>query len=112
METRKSGLDFSNTVPKILTIYNAKGLTFDSALMPRLVRKSFPGTMAKWANRLLYVRGSHAGHEMALPQRAFQGATIAELDRVRRLADEKPPVITLQRERPAQARARARRQVR
>jgi superfamily I DNA/RNA helicase len=101
VETRKSGLDFSNAVPKILTMYSAKGLTFESVLMPRLVRKSFPGTMAKWANRLLYVGVTRATKWLYLS--GTRGSTIAELDRVRLLADETPPVITVQRERPAEA---------
>jgi superfamily I DNA/RNA helicase len=32
--------DFSDLRPKILTIYSAKGLTFDAVVIPRLVRKA------------------------------------------------------------------------
>jgi len=105
VETRKSGLDFSNAVPKVLTIYGAKGLTFESVLMPRLVRKSFPGTMAKWVNRLLYVGITRATKWLYLG--GVRGSMITELDRVRRLAEERPPVITVQRERPVEAESAA-----
>jgi len=37
----KSGCDFGNSDPKIATYYSAKGLTFDSVLLPRLTESSF-----------------------------------------------------------------------
>jgi superfamily I DNA/RNA helicase len=101
VETRKSGLDFGSALPKVLTIYSAKGLTFDSVLMPRLVRNSFPGKLAKWAERLLYVGVTRATKWLYLS--SVRGATIAELDPLRCLANATPPVITVQRERPVVA---------
>jgi hypothetical protein len=40
VETPKE-MDFTNNIPKIMTYFNAKGLTFDTILMPRLVSGSF-----------------------------------------------------------------------
>jgi superfamily I DNA/RNA helicase len=96
VETVKSGLDFSTAKPKVLTIHGAKGLTFDSVLMPRLVRNSFAGGLEKWAERLLYVGVTRATKWLYLS--GVRGPTIPELERVRRLADEKLPAITVQRE--------------
>lgn len=41
---KKTGLpahDFSSDLPKLMTVYSAKGLTFDSVLIPRLVDGGF-----------------------------------------------------------------------
>jgi superfamily I DNA/RNA helicase len=35
------GLDFSKENPKLMTYHSAKGLTFDTVIMPRLVKSSF-----------------------------------------------------------------------
>lgn len=35
------GLDFNKETPKLMTYHSAKGLTFDTVIMPRLVRSSF-----------------------------------------------------------------------
>ena len=37
----KNQFDFNNNTPKIATYYSAKGLTFDSVLLPRLTESSF-----------------------------------------------------------------------
>ncbi|MCX6879669.1 MAG: ATP-binding domain-containing protein [Verrucomicrobia bacterium] len=34
-------VDFESTVPKISTYHSAKGLTFDSVLLPKLVRTNW-----------------------------------------------------------------------
>lgn len=55
---RKSDLpvhDFSSDRPKLMTIYSAKGLTFDTVLIPRLVSRSFTHTLADRVERLLFV---------------------------------------------------------
>lgn len=39
--TDDGGCDFGNAMPKIATYYSAKGLTFDSVLLPRLTESSF-----------------------------------------------------------------------
>jgi superfamily I DNA/RNA helicase len=99
VETVKNdALDFSSPLPKLLTFHSAKGLTFDSVLMPRLVKNSFAGPMSKRTERLLYVGLTRATKWLYLS--GTRGAMLSELDRTRSLADEHPPVITVQRERP------------
>ena len=39
--------DFTNVKPKILSYHSAKGLTFDTVLLPRLVAASFL-SRARW----------------------------------------------------------------
>jgi superfamily I DNA/RNA helicase len=93
VETRKNGLDFASQVPKVLTLHSAKGLTFDSVLMPRLV----PGTFARrpegLTNRLLYVGITRATKWLYLSTVA--GKAIPTLSRIRKLAELNPPVVTL-----------------
>ena len=102
VETVKNdALDFSTPLPKLLTFHSAKGLTFDSVLMPRLVKNSFPGPMSKRTERLLYVGLTRATKWLYLS--GTQDALLPELQRIRRLAGENPPVITVQRERPVAA---------
>lgn len=48
-------VDFGNERPKLLTYHSAKGLTFDSVLLPRLVPTSFKGMSSSRVNRLLFV---------------------------------------------------------
>ncbi len=102
VETVKNdALDFSTPLPKLLTFHGAKGLTFDSVLMPRLVKNSFAGPMSKRTERLLYVGLTRATKWLYLS--GTQDAMLPELQRICRLAGEKPPVITVQRERPVAA---------
>ena len=54
VETKKN-LDISSNRPKVLTYQSAKGLTFDTVLMPRLVRKSFTRESDDLIERLLFV---------------------------------------------------------
>jgi len=53
-------LDFTNDLPKIMTYFNVKGLTFDTVLLPRLVRSSFPYVSNARTTRLLFVGISRA----------------------------------------------------
>jgi superfamily I DNA/RNA helicase len=53
-------MDFSTDLPKILTYHSAKGLTFDTVLLPRLVPGSFPGMHTRRIERLLFVAISRA----------------------------------------------------
>jgi superfamily I DNA/RNA helicase len=46
-------LDFTSDLPKLLTYHSAKGLTFDSVLMPRLVPRSFE--KVKSVDNMLFV---------------------------------------------------------
>ena len=59
VETKRT-LDFSSNRPKVLTYQSAKGLTFDTVLMPRLVRKSFTREPDDLIERLLLVGITHA----------------------------------------------------
>jgi superfamily I DNA/RNA helicase len=52
--------DFRNDKPKVLSYFSAKGLTFDSVLLPRLVSTSFPNMADERIERLLYVALSRA----------------------------------------------------
>lgn len=47
--------DFSTSRPKLMSFYGAKGLTFDSVIMPRLVPNSFINVSAERIERLLFV---------------------------------------------------------
>jgi superfamily I DNA/RNA helicase len=46
---------FANLVPKIATFYMAKGLTFDSVLMPRLTERAYYWTKPDQRARILFV---------------------------------------------------------
>jgi superfamily I DNA/RNA helicase len=54
LETQKE-LDFATTKPKLITYYSAKGLTFDTVLMPRLVGDQAWKMMEARAAKLLFV---------------------------------------------------------
>ncbi len=48
-------LNFGSPVPQIATCHSAKGLTFDSVLMPRLIDRSFPRVQGAGRQRMLFV---------------------------------------------------------
>jgi len=50
-----NGFDFGNSVPKIVTYFSAKGLTFDSVLLPRLTESSFSWIGDSTRMRLFFV---------------------------------------------------------
>lgn len=52
--------DFANRLPKLMTYHQAKGLTFDSVFLPRLVNGSFPGALGQQLDSLLFVGVSRA----------------------------------------------------
>lgn len=52
--------DFESITPKIATYHSAKGLTFDCAILPRLVELSFKRLSAERRQRLLTVGISRA----------------------------------------------------
>jgi superfamily I DNA/RNA helicase len=54
VETQES-LNFGSSRPKLITYASAKGLTFDSVLLPRLVPESFPRMSPERMQRLLFV---------------------------------------------------------
>jgi len=51
----QDGLDFDSDRPKLITYHSAKGLTFDTVLLPRLTSKSFYQQSAARIERLLFV---------------------------------------------------------
>ncbi|MCS6802457.1 MAG: 3'-5' exonuclease [Chloroflexota bacterium] len=53
-------LDFASNKPKITTIHSAKGLTFDSVFLPRLVVASFPRATVERIRNLLFVAVTRA----------------------------------------------------
>lgn len=48
-------LNFASDTPKVITYHSAKGLTFDSVLLPRLTPKSFPASTPERIERLMFV---------------------------------------------------------
>jgi superfamily I DNA/RNA helicase len=93
IETRKVGLDFANSTPKAITIHSAKGLTFDSVLLPRLVSSSFSGPLEGWASRLLYVGMTRATRWVYFS--TVRGRALPEVGRIRALSQTKPPIVAL-----------------
>ena len=61
--------------------------------MPRLVANSFAGPMNGYTERLLYVGFTRATKWLYLS--TIIGKAIPGLDRVRKLSELKPPVVTL-----------------
>lgn len=49
------GHDFSSPRPKLMAFHSAKGLTFDSVFMPRMLRKYFPHTHPDRIERLIFM---------------------------------------------------------
>ena len=47
--------DFTPPLPKVMSYYGAKGLTFDSVFMPKIVSSSFQNTSPERIARLLFV---------------------------------------------------------
>lgn len=79
-------MDFTNNTPKIMTYFGAKGLTFDTVLMPRLVNTSFIGTDESRLARLLFVGIVRATKWVYLS--TCQGKEIPLLKRLKPLQEE------------------------
>ena len=73
-------MDFSTDLPKILTYHSAKGLTFDTVLLPRLVSGSFPTMSNKRIERLLFVAISRATKWVYMSTK--KGSDFSILDRL------------------------------
>lgn len=86
----KDTLDFSSNRPKVLTYQSAKGLTFDSVLMPRLIRRSFTREPEDLIERLLFVGITRAMTWVYLsstePDSLVPLAKLAEAEQTRSLA--------------------------
>ncbi|MCS6910464.1 MAG: AAA family ATPase [Anaerolineales bacterium] len=92
IETQEN-LDFGSCRPKLITYHSAKGLTFDSVLLPRLVTESFPRTSADRQRRLLFVAVTRATRWVYLSTVA--DGTLPLLADLRPLVSER--VLTAQR---------------
>jgi len=87
-------LDFSSGIPKILTLHSAKGLTFDTVIMPRLVQASFPRVSDMRRERLLFVGITRATKWVYLS--TVEGNGISELDKLVKLSALPDAPITIQ----------------
>lgn len=86
-------MDFQNDIPKIMTYYGAKGLTFDTVLLPRLVRSSFPRISDSRIMRLLFVGITRASKWVYMSSR--QEGIIPALESLMPL--ERTKILTIQR---------------
>lgn len=78
-------LDFSSGAPKILTYHSAKGLTFDTVLLPRIVQRSFYGIDDdEVINRQLFVAITRAMKWVYMS--TLNGKEIASLEKITELA--------------------------
>jgi superfamily I DNA/RNA helicase len=82
---RRTPMSFSNGVPKVLTFHSAKGLTFDTVLLPRLVPNSFPMVSSPRLEKLMYVGITRATKWVYLS--TIKGRGIDALNRLRKLAE-------------------------
>ncbi|HHW42227.1 MAG TPA: UvrD-helicase domain-containing protein [Desulfotomaculum sp.] len=85
-------LDFASGLPKMITYHSAKGLTFDTVLLPRLVPASFPNKKEETIARLLFVGITRATKWVYLS--TYRDRALTVLGRVDPLAAE--GVITIQ----------------
>ena len=60
IQDHKQPIDFSNPCPKLMTYHSAKGLTFDSVFLPRLIGSSFSNHSALLQLRLMFVATTRA----------------------------------------------------
>ena len=79
-------IDFATDKPKLMPYYSAKGLTFDSMLLPRLVPRSFPHLDAEQIERLLFVGISRATRWVYLS--TAEEKPLPSLERLKQLAKE------------------------
>jgi superfamily I DNA/RNA helicase len=68
----KQVLDFSSSAPKLLTYHSAKGLTFDTVLLPRLVKGSFERPAQDRTLRMMFVAVTRAARWVYLSTVAGQ----------------------------------------
>lgn len=88
----KSGLTFGNGVPKVMTWNSAKGLTFDSVLIPRLVPGAFGPVSSARREKLLCVAITRATRWAYLS--TCRDKVLPELDRLRQLsATPSAPIV-------------------
>lgn len=92
---RTEELDFNSDVPKLMTYHSAKGLTFDSVLLPRLVKSSFRTVSEERSERLLFVATSRATKWVYMS--TSRNEAFKPLEKILPLRDE--GVLTVQGER-------------
>lgn len=78
----ESFCDFDNMIPKIATYHMAKGLTFDTILLPRLSLKSFPNVSQKSRQKMIFVGIARATQWVYLS--TVENMELEELDLLRR----------------------------
>jgi len=88
-------LNFASQLPKVLTIHSAKGLTFDSILLPRLVPASFSGGFEKMVNRLLFVGMTRATRWLYMS--TVTGREFPAIAIIKALARMKQPAVAVER---------------
>jgi superfamily I DNA/RNA helicase len=94
-------LDFTTDLPKIMTYHSAKGLTFDTILLPRLVPRSFSSVSEARIECLLFVAISRATKWVYMS--TTEAADFAPLQR---FSEQQNNWITIQRSRePVSARS-------
>ena len=74
VQGRGEALDFSSPAPKLLTYHSAKGLTFDTVLLPRLVNGSFEKPAEAQILRMMFVAVTRAARWVYLSTVAGQEA--------------------------------------
>lgn len=76
--------DFGNLVPKVATFFQAKGLTFDSVILPRLTEQAYQWTRPRQRGRMLFVGIARATQWVYLS--TVRDAEFAEIDVLRAAA--------------------------
>ena len=72
VQGRCETLNFANLTPKLLTYHSAKGLTFDSVLLPRVVKSSFERRTEDQVLRMMFVAVTRAARWVYLSTVAGQ----------------------------------------
>jgi len=78
--------DFRNLVPKIATFFMAKGLTFDSVVLPRLTAQAYQWTKPRQRGRMMFVGIARATQWVYLS--TVRGTEFEEIDVLRAAASE------------------------
>lgn len=76
----ENGLNFSSSLPKLMTYFGAKGLTFDAVFMPRLLSQSFERFSEARVEKLLFVGITRATKWVYLS--TIDGNSLPALDRL------------------------------
>lgn len=99
VETQEN-LSFSTACPKLITFHSAKGLTFDSVLLPRLAVESFQRVTAERLRRLLFVAITRATRWVYLS--TIQDSALPILSTLHCLASDRVLAVQHAKERPSE----------